>query len=119
MKSFEPNELIQLRTSLMTDNNKNNDIKTDEMDENQSFMMDWMKICECVSHEMWPKLSSIIKAIIRQKNIDVFKINNKNIKKIIDCLKTRNIEIAAIKYLEKLIKRAITFIPTYNNNVTN
>eukprot|EP01084_Bolivina_argentea_P039562 73109_1 len=64
MKSFEPNELIQLRTSLMTDNNKHNHIKTHE---NQSFVMDWMKVCECVSHEMWPKLSSIIKSIIREK----------------------------------------------------
>eukprot|EP01084_Bolivina_argentea_P262891 444770_1 len=40
----------------------------------QNFRMDWMKICECVSHEMWPKLSSIIKSIIRDKNININEI---------------------------------------------
>ncbi len=81
--------------------------------------MDWMKICECISHEMWPKLSSIIKSIIREKNIDNYQINNENIKNIIDSLRTRTIQIEPIQYLQKLIKRAIDFslVTSSKNNV--
>ncbi len=75
------------------------------------FKMDWLKICECISHEMWPKLSSIVTSIIREKNINNFEINNENIKNIIDALKRRTIEIEPITYLQELIKRAIKYTP--------
>eukprot|EP01084_Bolivina_argentea_P309262 534940_1 len=89
--------------------------KTDKSVTHTGFKMDWMKICECISHEMWPKLSSIIKSIIRENNIDNYQINE-NIKNIIDSLTTRTIEIEPIKYLQKLIKRAIDFASVTNSN---
>eukprot|EP01084_Bolivina_argentea_P018660 34714_1 len=108
--------------------------KFNENDPIASFKMDWMKICECVSHEMWPKLSSIIKSIINENNIDIHKIKNEsknmeenkynseinrseNSKIIVDKLKKRNIEIEAIQYLEKLIQRAVAFKLMNNNQI--
>eukprot|EP01084_Bolivina_argentea_P123599 219036_1 len=71
IKSFHPNELTQLHNVLISDEEKNDNISTDEKQKHVAsllnFKMDWMKICECISHEMWPKLSSIIKGIIRKK----------------------------------------------------
>eukprot|EP01084_Bolivina_argentea_P309263 534943_1 len=100
----------------MSDNDTYIERDTRVVSTSTSFQMDWMKICECISHEMWPKLSSIIKSIIREKNIDNYQINNENIKNIIDSLTTRTIEIEPIKYLQKLIKRAIDFASVTNSN---
>eukprot|EP01084_Bolivina_argentea_P277812 474437_1 len=104
MKSTEAYEIEKLHTTSISNDEKPNKIETNE---NQiDFKMDWMKICECICHEMWPKLSNIIKSIIREKAIDNCAVNNENIKNIIDSLTTRTIEIEPIKYLQKLIKRA-------------
>eukprot|EP01084_Bolivina_argentea_P210685 358506_1 len=121
IQSFEHDDVLQLRKTLMSDDEQNNEIETYENKTDKSllistdsamhigFKMDWMKICECISHEMWPKLSSIIKSIIREKNIDNYQINNENVKSIIGSLRARTIQIEAVQYLQQLIKRAIDF----------
>eukprot|EP01084_Bolivina_argentea_P277810 474433_1 len=110
MKSTEAYEIEKLHTTSISNDEKPNKIETNE---NQiDFKMDWMKICECVSHEMWPKLASIIKSIIREKNIDIYKINDHNTKIIIDALKNRTIQMDAEQYLHNLIERAVMFTIT-------
>eukprot|EP01084_Bolivina_argentea_P258400 435624_1 len=86
MESFEDNEVAQLRETLMFHDEKNENDTHNVLLSAQSFQMDWMKICECISHEMWPKLSSIIKSFIREKNIDIYKIDVDTVKNIIDFL---------------------------------
>eukprot|EP01084_Bolivina_argentea_P284385 487390_1 len=113
ISSIEDNELIPLRKILISDDEtKINDTIVLSL----SFKMDWMKICECISHEMWPKLSFIIKSIIEQKHININNMNDDNIEIIIDSLKNRDIDPEPIQYLQKLMQRAIKFAPTNENN---
>eukprot|EP01084_Bolivina_argentea_P048006 88488_1 len=103
LSSFDQNDLTDLQQTLHEINKNDNPSTTID------FTMDWTKICQCVTHEMWPKLASIIKSLIHKNQISICKINQKNIKTIIDGLKSRNTEIEPLQYLKQLIKRALQF----------
>eukprot|EP01084_Bolivina_argentea_P212685 361480_1 len=89
---FEPYEIEKLQETLVINDEKESTIDAVDINKNTiNYKMDWMKICECVSHEMWPALSSRIKSIIRENNINICQINADNIKIITDALKKRTI----------------------------
>ena len=58
---------------------------------NYSFKMDWMKISNCIEHELYPKLASTIRAIINNKN------NNKKKKQLKYDYKHVNIRVDDLK----------------------
>eukprot|EP01084_Bolivina_argentea_P086492 156345_1 len=121
IKSFHPDEITKLQDLLMSDEEKTH-YPNDEKQEHTSketFKMNWMKICECVSHEMWPKLSSVIKGIIRENNVNIYEINNESITTIFNALKKRTIQIEPLQYLKALIQRAMAFSINNNNNNNN
>eukprot|EP01083_Nonionella_stella_P083159 229783_1 len=76
--------------------------------------MNWNKIIECVGHEMWPKLGSIMKAILRLDTNDVGEVKKEDIDKVIAALKKKGIAAESINYLEKLIQRAMCFYANQN-----
>ena len=61
---------------------------------NYSFKMDWMKISNCIEHELYPKLASTIRAIINKQNN---KNNNKKKKQLKYDYKHVNIRVDDLK----------------------
>ena len=63
--------LATLTDTLSKDEHRSKAIDTGE------FRMDWHKACNGVSHELWPKLASSVRAIINDKNrsIDQFDLS--------------------------------------------
>eukprot|EP01083_Nonionella_stella_P157109 509652_1 len=72
-------------------------------------VMDWDKIIECVRHEMWPKLGSIMKAILRanEKETTGCEVNEEDITLVLDTLEDKRIASESITYLKQLIQRAM------------
>eukprot|EP01083_Nonionella_stella_P112252 329976_1 len=73
-------------------------------------VIDWNKIIECVRHEMWPKLGSIMKGILRanKKEMTGCEVKKEDIKIVLDALEHKGIASESIEYLQKLIQRANT-----------
>eukprot|EP01083_Nonionella_stella_P313891 1128631_1 len=71
--------------------------------------VDWDKIIECVRHEMWPKLGSIMKAILRanEKETTGCEVNEEDITLVLDTLEDKRIASESITYLKQLIQRAM------------
>eukprot|EP01084_Bolivina_argentea_P195341 335131_1 len=76
--------------------------------------MNWERICNGISHEMWPKLANIIRAIIRDKNRNIkeFDISEKCMGDVIDILKDeRHLPSEETDYLREALTRATEFDP--------
>eukprot|EP01083_Nonionella_stella_P054254 143265_1 len=71
--------------------------------------VDWDKIIECVRHEMWPKLGSTMKAILRanEKETTGCEVNEEDITLVLDTLEDKRIASESITYLKQLIQRAM------------
>ncbi len=72
--------------------------------------MNWMKACNGISHELWSKLGSAVKAIIndKDKNIDPQKLNEENIETVIKILKEeRHLAIEERHYLRSFYKEQL------------
>ena len=99
-----------------------NDIE-EVFNEKQS-KISWLNICNAIKHEMYPKLASAIRPIIREQNEDKDNVDDdenkntlkiglydieENVEKVIEYLKTkRKLGVEERDYLKKLIKRAIS-----------
>eukprot|EP01083_Nonionella_stella_P299276 1015905_1 len=72
-------------------------------------VMDWNKVIECVNHEMWPKLGSIIKGILRKKGEEMMdcEVKEEDITTVMETLKNKGIAAESINYLQELIERAM------------
>eukprot|EP01083_Nonionella_stella_P313023 1121750_1 len=72
-------------------------------------VMDWDKIIECVRHEMWPKLGSIMKGILRlnKKEMTGCEVKEEDIKIVLNALEKKGIAVESLEYLKALIQRAI------------
>ena len=88
-----------------------------------TFELDWDRICNCIGHEMWPKLASSIRAIVNEAKNEIKSKDfseEKNVEKIIDILKNkRNLVIEERTYLKQLIKRAKQWKDARMNAVTD
>eukprot|EP01084_Bolivina_argentea_P214726 364516_1 len=85
------------------------------------FEMNWSKACNGISHEMWPKLSSAVKAIIdhTKNNIELQKIDVPNIDKVINILaEKRFLAVEERTYLRLFLARAALFKPNTNTYQT-
>ena len=81
--------------------------------------MNWEKIANCVSHELYPKLANTIRSIItnaKQHGIDSNDLDNHHISKMKSILSTKKVPIEEQEYLEKLCFRARKFIPITKSN---
>ena len=85
-----------------------------------TFLMNWERICKCISHELWTKLSSKLLSIIYN---DENKINNNDIshgtiEKVLDNLNKRNdIDEKPKQYIKHLIHRSINFAPVTQSTI--
>eukprot|EP01084_Bolivina_argentea_P281296 481260_1 len=80
----------------------------------KGFKLRWTHIANCVNHEMYPKLGSIILAIINDdsSSIEMYNVDNKYIDSMLQMLKNkRNLAVEERTYLKKLCQRAMKFIP--------
>eukprot|EP01084_Bolivina_argentea_P127048 224768_1 len=116
--SLDNDEFATMHDILVHDGRDNAAYRSHSLSKSSAidFKMDWTKICECVAHEMWPKLSSIIKTIISENNINISTINSESINIIVETLKCRNTAIESIQYLKKLIQRALKFVAVNNQS---
>ena len=98
----------------------------EEKNSQTGFNMSWFHICNCIEHEMYPKIASAVKSFINNHQHDEKKDNDENSfinldtkteKKLIHFLKTkRKLPIEERSYLKNLIKRARSFRPISNIN---
>ena len=73
------------------------------------FELNWDRICECIGHEMWPKLASSIRGIVndQKNNIKSDDFSDKTVQEIIEILKAkRNLAIEERMYFKALVQRA-------------
>eukprot|EP01084_Bolivina_argentea_P044027 81057_1 len=117
MNGLELSELQMLQSVVNKDKLKN-ESENQPIDKTNNFRMDWWKVCNAISHEMWPILSSTVKAIIdntdaeKHKIINVYKLTDDVIDDVIDILKTqRHLAVEERQYLKQLVQRAATFSP--------
>eukprot|EP01083_Nonionella_stella_P232592 820325_1 len=83
------------------------------------FSMNWNHLMECIKHEMWPKLASVIKAMFDSKTEDanqsvihVDDLSDDCINNVMNILTTKKgLPSEESKYLEQLIIRAKEFNP--------
>eukprot|EP01084_Bolivina_argentea_P102159 183062_1 len=123
LEAMEPHEIMFLQSGHnQIKNNKKIYINTKK----RRFEMTWSHITNCVRHEMWPKLSSILQSIVdNHEEIKKEDLKQQNIDAILRELKTkRNLEQDELKYFLNLIKRAKNFKvsqPTcqYNENIND
>eukprot|EP01084_Bolivina_argentea_P027417 50972_1 len=126
ISSFDDNELHEMQQIFTADNypsiTTNNKINTAAT--KQVIRINWNHIIQCVNHEMWPKLGSIIEAIINNKDktkhkiIGLYDLTDQCIDDVVEILKSkRNLAIAERIYFSKLVTRARTFTP-FNNQTT-
>ena len=83
------------------------------------FKLNWMHVANCVHHEMYPKLSSAIRSIIKQENqhFELHNLEDQAIKKMLRFLKTqRNLGIEERNYLSNLVIRTRAFTPLTKHN---
>ena len=73
--------------------------------------MDWMKICNAIQHEVYPKVSSVVKSIINKNNINKMDLSPNTVNTVIEKLKSKNIATEPREYIKKLIERAKRFKP--------
>eukprot|EP01083_Nonionella_stella_P082684 228284_1 len=92
LATFDANEMKEFAQTLQA----NDDIG----------VMDWDKIIECVRHEMWPKLGSIMKGILHANEKEMAGCEVKE-ESVVDALQKKGIAAESIHYLETLIQRAM------------
>ena len=83
------------------------------------FKPSWIHVANCVHHEMYPKLSSAIRSIIKQENqhFNVHDLEDQAIKSMLKYLKKqRNLGIEERNYLSNLVIRTRAFTPITKHN---
>eukprot|EP01083_Nonionella_stella_P126616 383325_1 len=93
LETFDESEMKELYTQVLQSNE-------------EILVMDWNKIIECVKHEMWPKLGSIIKGILNSKQTNG-EIKKEDIQMVMDGLKVKHLAAESINYFQKLVERAM------------
>eukprot|EP01083_Nonionella_stella_P221520 791352_1 len=93
---------------------------------NPDFKLSWNHLIECIKHEMWPKLASVIQAMVNNDDekqngmIDADDVSDDCVRNIIDVLKTkRHLPSEECEYLKQLIARAKQFDPNKYNHYIN
>ena len=85
----------------------------------RKFKLNWIHVASCVHHEMYPKLSSVIRSIIKQENqhFGLHNLEDHAIKKMLRFLKKqKNLGIEEGNYLSNLVIRARSFTPITKPN---
>ena len=92
--------------------------------QDREFKMSWVNICNCIQHEMYPELASIVRSFInsigheieekkhdeQDSTIGLYDIDAKSENILMEFLKSkRNVPIEERDYLSKLIQRARSF----------
>eukprot|EP01083_Nonionella_stella_P054921 144941_1 len=82
------------------------------------FNLSWDHVVECIKQEMWPKLASVIKALLNRKNeqgnqmIEINDLSDECIDHIVNILKkNKRLPSEECEYLKRLILRATHFDP--------
>eukprot|EP01084_Bolivina_argentea_P249156 416972_1 len=90
------------------------------------FQMNWLRACNGISHEMWPKLASVVKATINDSKIKIESndMSNHTIDKVIESVKQdKHLPIEETKYLTEFLYRAAVFKPMstyfYDNELSD
>ncbi len=111
---------------LHSANNKNNsEFYTDNNEASEAlveFELNWDRICNCIGHEMWPKLASSIRGIVNEQKNEIKSedFSEESIEKIIEILKgKRNLAIEERIYLKALTERAKAFKATKESAPTH
>eukprot|EP01083_Nonionella_stella_P303686 1052189_1 len=93
---------------------------------NPDFKLSWNHLIECIKHEMWPKLASVIQGMVNNDDekqnqmIDVDNVSDDCVRNIIDVLRTkRHLPSEECKYLKQIIARAKQFDPAQYNHHQN
>eukprot|EP01083_Nonionella_stella_P104329 298860_1 len=77
--------------------------------EPQDFNLSWDHVVECIKHEMWPKVASVIKALLKRKNekgnqmIDIYDVSDESIDHIVNILKERGLPSEECEYLKQFV----------------
>ena len=91
--------------------------------ESDGFVLNWDRICNCIAHEMWPKLASSIRGIVSEEKNEISAdpfCDEKSMDKIIEILKVkRNLVVEERKYIKALVERARKWNETQTKAVTN
>ena len=90
------------------------------------FALNWDRICNCIAHEMWPKLASSIRGIVSEEKNEISadpfcdEKSMESMDKIIEILKVkRNLVIEERTYIKALVERARKWNETQTNTATN
>eukprot|EP01083_Nonionella_stella_P016513 46098_1 len=90
------------------------------------FKISWNHLMECIRHEMWPRLASVIKAMLDNEDekqnaiTDVHDLGNACVRDVVNILKTkRHLPDEECEYLTQLIIRAKQFDPHKYHRNTN
>eukprot|EP01083_Nonionella_stella_P099628 280123_1 len=82
------------------------------------FKMSWNHLTACIKHEMWPKLASVVKAMVANDDekqndvIDIYDLSDECVSKVMNILKKkRHLPREECGYLKGLIHRAKNFEP--------
>ena len=93
----------------------------------EDFKIIWLNVCNCVQHEMYPKIASTIKSFINHQNDEKQDNEEKSLidldidmeAKLIKFLKTkRKLPIEERTYLKHLIQRARSFKSINKNSIS-
>ena len=90
------------------------------------FKISWINICNCIQHEMYPKVASAVRQFINNHSnhnedekslIDLYDLSVESETKLIDFLKTKTkLPLEERTYLRQLIQRARSFKPIPKNH---
>jgi len=83
------------------------------------FALNWERICNCIAHEMWPKLASTLRGILNEEKHEIKSenISEESIDKIIEILKgKRNLANEERIYFKALAQRAMESFKATNES---
>ena len=117
LSSFNINELIDLKKTLESDDEKYDNILPTLDYKN----LNWFNISSAISHELSDKISSVIIGIIKnfeKNNIKSNDLSPKTVKHLLNILsKKRKLGQEEIKYIKNLIERSKQFTKCMSINI--
>eukprot|EP01084_Bolivina_argentea_P273859 466616_1 len=87
-------------------------MSTQSLTNADKLQINWMHIIQCIKHEMWPQLASVINAMIEneENKININDLSEKCVESVMKTLKEkRHLPIEERQYLTGLILRAKLF----------
>eukprot|EP01084_Bolivina_argentea_P311451 539094_1 len=120
---MQSNTEHEVKRTHQDNDNILNDFTEYDLDEIQKAVeenhINWINIANCIQHEMYPKLANVVRATIKDTQIDIglYDLDKKHIDQMIEILKSkRNLAVEERMYLGKLCYRAAKFTPITDEN---